>query len=335
MLWPGFIYKFFLSLFIVVHINGCLGSSRQRSTSTAVDTPPRIASSTEKKGVPDTDEQGMKTISFRQGRLERSYDLFVPAKLAAERGVVLVMVFHGGGGRGTGMAKTTEMNALASAQGFIVVYGNGTGRGDKLSWNSGADKAQGFAERRNIDDIGYVREILRQLREKYPIDARRIYATGFSKGAMFTYRLGCELADELAAIATVSGPLTYTRCAPSMPLALMHVHGAVDSRVPFGGSAGIYHTSRIDWPSSMDGIERWSQFNHCSNRNIKVASSPGVESRHYQGCRADVEYHLVDDNGHAWPGSRPKQWQLENNEPVSQQFPASEQIWRFFDSHHK
>jgi polyhydroxybutyrate depolymerase len=48
------------------------------------------------------------------------------------------------------------------------------------------------------------------------VDRLRVYATGFSNGAMMTHRLGAELPDVLAAIAPVSGTVgnyqTTGRC---------------------------------------------------------------------------------------------------------------------------
>ena len=53
------------------------------------------------------------------------------------------------------------------------------------------------------------------------IDSSPVYANGVSNGGGFTARLGCEMADRLAAIAPVAGgydPLK--RCKPARPLPL-------------------------------------------------------------------------------------------------------------------
>ena len=71
------------------------------------------------------------------------------------------------------------------------------------------------------------------------IDARRIYATGFSNGAMMCFRLAAEMSDRIAAIGTVAGTMARGLPAPSRPVPLIHFHGTLDPAFPFReGEAG-------------------------------------------------------------------------------------------------
>jgi polyhydroxybutyrate depolymerase len=54
--------------------------------------------------------------------------------------------------------------------------------------------------------------LARELQSEYPIDSRRIYATGLSNGGMMSYRLVCEAGDLFAAIAPVSATQTLPDC---------------------------------------------------------------------------------------------------------------------------
>ena len=49
------------------------------------------------------------------------------------------------------------------------------------------------------------RSLLASLRSLVSIDPRRIYASGFSNGAILAQRLACEATDIFAAVAPVSG----------------------------------------------------------------------------------------------------------------------------------
>ena len=74
--------------------------------------------------------------------------------------------------------------------------------------------------------------------QRFKIDARRIYASGFSNGGFFVHRLGCERSTRFAAIASVAGemaPALEKVCAPQAPVAVMTIHGTEDPIVPYTG----------------------------------------------------------------------------------------------------
>jgi polyhydroxybutyrate depolymerase len=55
------------------------------------------------------------------------------------------------------------------------------------------------------DDIGFVRAMLGDLRRGLPVDPSRVYMSGFSNGAGFTFRASVELSDVLAAVGLSGG----------------------------------------------------------------------------------------------------------------------------------
>ena len=76
------------------------------------------------------------------------------------------------------------MNAVADANGFIVVYPNGSGPGSGQSWNAG--KCCGYALQNNVDETAFVQQIIADLNTMAQIDPKRIYASGFSNGALLS-----------------------------------------------------------------------------------------------------------------------------------------------------
>ena len=136
--------------------------------------------------------------------IERSYVVRTPSGLAQHNGLVpLVLVLHGGGGNAGNAESMTGFTAKAEEEDFIVVYPEGTGRFRKrhLTWNAG--HCCGIAMKRRVDDVGFIGALLVKLLADYPVDPKRVYATGMSNGGMMTHRLGIELSDRLAAIAPV------------------------------------------------------------------------------------------------------------------------------------
>jgi polyhydroxybutyrate depolymerase len=80
--------------------------------------------------------------------------------------------------------------------------------------------------------------LIEELSASIDIDPDRIYATGFSNGAIMVYRLACELSDQLAAI----GPVSATQilddeqaCHPGRSVPVIHFHGTADRLNPYEG----------------------------------------------------------------------------------------------------
>src|SRR5262249_41276708 len=146
----------------------------------------------------------------------------------------VVLAFHGGGSNAGQMVRFSGLNDKADQAGFLVVYPNGTGRLEQaLTWNGG--NCCGYAMLNKVDDGAFVRALLDDLGKVAKVDAKRVYATGMSNGAILAYRLASELSDRIAAIAPVSGPMGTEKCNPTRPVPVLHFHGTDDDFAPFKG----------------------------------------------------------------------------------------------------
>ena len=65
-------------------------------------------------------------------------------------------------------------------------FPNGVGN----SWNIG--RCCSTAQTQNVDDVGFVRAIIKQLQTDACIDPRRVYASGCSNGGGMSYKLACD-----------------------------------------------------------------------------------------------------------------------------------------------
>jgi polyhydroxybutyrate depolymerase len=266
--------------------------------------------------------------AVRVGAEERTYLLHVPPGVA--RPASVVMVFHGGGGRADAIMQATRFNDIADQNRFIVVYPQGIGRWRGGTWNIASPDSPSSA-----DDTGFVRAILADLEHSFPIDRRRIYATGESMGGVFSYRLACEMSDVFAAVAPVAATMVEPRCVPRSPVAVLHVHGSADENIPLGGGAGSMTARGRSWPPMQGGIRQWAAIDGCTPEPKPRQDGPETTCYSYPGCRAAVEYCVVNGGGHAWPGGVPHPWQQRFGIYVSQTFPASARIWAFFATHPK
>ena len=276
---------------------------------------------------------GNSTQSFTFAGRERAYLVHLPPAIGNSP-LPLVLVLHGGGGNAANAARMTQMSALADKENFIVVYPNGSGRLDDtlLTWNSG--NCCGYALDNSVDDVGFIRALIEKLQRDYPIDARRVYATGISNGGMMSYRLACELSDKIAAIAPVAGALNV-ECKPAQPVSVIAFHGTNDQNVPYNGGVGsksIDPHPRTD-QSVAYALTFWSQFDQCAPTPRRDERGSIVHDT-YANCAngTGVELYTINGGGHAWPGGDRLTVLLD---APTQEISATELMWKFFKQHPK
>jgi polyhydroxybutyrate depolymerase len=263
------------------------------------------------------------------GGRERSYILYIPDSVDPEEPAALVFIFHGGMGNAESAVRMSTFHGIADRNGLIVVYPNGTGRlSDEtlLTWNGGA--CCGYAQEEAVDDVGFVRAMVEDVRSMAAIDARRIYASGMSNGGILSHRLGCEAADLFAAIAPVAGTLNYSPCNPAKSVSVIEFHGTQDQHILYDGGYGPQSIAQADFTSVKYSIGFWSSFNRC-DPEPQTEESDGIRHDVWTGCAdsAAVELYTVIGGGHAWPGGP--------GDTAVSDVSASELIWAFFDAHPK
>ena len=286
--------------------------------------------------VPDTPALpiGDSTRTLYHDGIQRSYILHVPPSYDAALPMVVVLVFHGGGGNAENAVRMTAFNTQADQSNFLVVYPNGTGRlGDRLlTWNGGT--CCGYAQEQNVDDVGFVRAIIADLQSVTAIDTHRIYATGMSNGGIMSYRLACEASDLIAAIGPVAGTQNIASCEPQEPVSVIHFHGTNDTHLPYEGGVGDDSRTGIDYMSVQDTVQFWVDYNQCPPAS-EVEESADVRHIAYTDCASGsaVELYTLVGGGHAWPGSSGPAW-AGGDQPVMT-INATQIIWEFFSAHPK
>jgi len=231
-------------------------------------------------------QPGVQTLTLQHDGVERSYRLHVPTGYDHSRPVPLVLNFHGLTGTPDLQALSSAMDADSDSEGFVVAYPAGV----QNSWNAGT--CCGEAARTNVDDVGFARAVVADLKQKLCIDPRRVYATGMSNGGFMSHRLACEAADLFAAIGPVAGALGVSNCQPSRPVPVIHFHGTEDGLVDYDTLA-------------LNAIAQWVTANGCTDAQPAETYNQGdVRCETYSQCQAGVEVTLctVTGGGHCWPG---------------------------------
>ncbi|MCH2169961.1 alpha/beta hydrolase-fold protein [Myxococcota bacterium] len=264
--------------------------------------------------------------------IERSYRLYAPAKAvkrASANGppLPLMIVLHGGLGNAQSIEDTSGMDQVADDGGFVVAYPNGTeGLGrmqGRRTWNAG--RCCGIASRENVDDVGFIEQLISEIANQYPIDRTRVYAVGISNGGMLAYRLACEIPDRLAAAVAIAGTLAIPSCPSSNSVAFLHIHGDADRNIPLQGGRGSRGLARVDHRSVADSISALTKNRDCETSE---KSLPNGDRETTYTCHkgAPVEVLILSGASHGWPGAG-------GRKGAESSFPASQAAWDFVRSH--
>jgi len=279
------------------------------------------------------------------GDLRRRYRIHVPASYDGSRKTPVVIAFHGGGGNPDAMVRVSRLNDKSEEAGFLAVYPFGSGPDEDrgLTYNGG--ECCGYAMRRDIDDVGFVREMLDDLEEVTNVDSGAVFATGLSNGGIMAYRVAAELADRIAAIAPVGGPLMMETIEPSRPVAVMHFHGTADEFAPFEGGFG--ENSRggrgvTDFRSVERSLRLWIRANGCDSEPVvtklpdTVDDGTQVTRKTWGGGRAGSEVVLIEieGGGHTWPGVEPPA-AASFLGSATRDISANDLMWDFFRKHRR
>jgi polyhydroxybutyrate depolymerase len=264
-----------------------------------------------------------KTLEF--GGRTRTYLVHSPKGDDGKTPLALVLVLHGAVQGATNVQRMSGMSAKADKEKFLVAYPNGTSRsGLAPTWNAGA--CCGYAQTNQVDDVGFLRALIDKLEHDYTVDPKRIFVTGISNGGMMSYRLACELADRIAAIAPVEGAQDID-CRPSRPVSVLIFHGTADILVPYNGGTTPFQIGpkRTDTPVSST-VAFWVNQNGCSKTpRREQTNQQRIDT--YTGCKdaTGVTLYTIRGGPHMWPGAR-----LSNND-----VPATDIMWAFFTAHPK
>jgi polyhydroxybutyrate depolymerase len=320
--------KYWLGL-LVLGIFVTVGCGRLGNAPAPTRATPAVTAPSPRRTLPPGDY----AQSLMHAGRTRTYTIHLPRGISDERAFPLVIMLHGGAGNSEHAARMSGFSTLADQENFIVVYPDGTGRLGEvlLTWNAG--NCCGYALDNNIDDVGFIRALIEKLERDHPINPKQIYVTGMSNGGMMAYRLACELADKIAAIAPVAGALNV-ECKPTAPISVIAFHGMADQHVLFEGGAPRVRADphpRED-KSVAYAMNFWAQHNRCAPTPQRDERGNIIHDT-YTNCAngTAVELYAIKGEGHTWPGG--KSWL--GGDPPTQEISATKVMWEFFKQHPK
>ena len=271
--------------------------------------------------------------------IEREYIVHVPENLNNDSPIVFVI--HGYTGSAEGIAAYSGMNSIADREGFIAVYPQGTidSYGNAF-FNVGYE----FNDDSPINDVSFIRELVKSISQEFNLKRKRAFATGMSNGGDMSYLLACTSSDLFKAVAPVAGVLMKglkDSCKFNSPVPIFEIHGTADKISLFEGDLnneegwGAYY----DLPSTIDFFAERYQL---ANKSIKQITSKesGADydiffERHWSDdLEEEVWMYRIENGRHVWPGIKFNWW----NNPLARYYfgsgnediNASEEVWAFF-----
>lgn len=264
--------------------------------------------------------------------VSREYLVHVPKSY---RGIPapMVMALHGGGGDADFQADDSRYKLISKSEqaGFIVVFPNGYSSresGILATWNAGA--CCGAAQKKNINDVGFLREVIRRVEQQARVEPNRVFVTGMSNGALMSWRMACEAADLVRGIAPVEGTDNVASCTPARPVAIIEFHALDDDHIPFTGGRGVSALTDTNFASVAATQARWVALDRASPTAKRVLSVRGAHCDLHPATTggAPVELCLTDSGGHSWPGGGDQQGRKHPSMAIS----ANDLMWQFFSS---
>jgi polyhydroxybutyrate depolymerase len=250
----------------------------------------------------------------------RTFEYYIPSTYNNSTAVPLLFSFHGLGSTGDQQRDLTKFDQLAEQEGFIAVFPNATNLtregnpcnatlpplgGAEIQWNLGAGSLQYCA---GVDDVGFVANMVDWFETNYAINTSRIYSTGMSDGALFSYLLAFNLTGTFAGIAPVCAPMPWGFAnLTTTPITVILMHGTNDPILSYYGYGGLGGNVTL---SVNETIAFWCGIDNITTPPVETVwgatiSDPTEVHRYvYSGGTSGTQVILfkVVNGGHTWPG---------------------------------
>jgi polyhydroxybutyrate depolymerase len=270
----------------------------------------------------------------------RTYRLTVPKGYRAARPAPLLFDFHGLGSDALQQALYSGLETRGAAAGYVVIVPDGSG-GAAKRWVPPPLPGT---------DADFVQALLTTTEQQLCVDARRVFATGMSSGAVFSTSLPCAFPGTFAAIAPVAGVNGHAVCDAGTPkVSVLAFHGTDDGIVAYAGGryfsgvqvdllpeairAAVSQLSALSARPVTAAVGEWAAFDGCAAtpRDTKVADD--VTRTAYRGCDAGtaVVLYTVQGGGHTWPGA--PALRTSRLGATTESIDASDLMLRFFAAH--
>ena len=258
---------------------------------------------------PPEDGEIIKQSLMHEG-INRKYLVYKPSKI--NKNPPLVIYFHGSLGTGENMRNLSgfDFDYLANEYGFVVAYPDGY----ENHWNDCRRSASYSANLKNIDDVGFVKALISQLKSDFNIDPEKVIASGFSNGGHMVYRLAMEAPESIFIAAPIAANMPVDEnldCVKSeLPVHITIFNGTEDPINPYGGGLVevLGNKSRGEVLSSQKTLNYWAGLADVPLLDPTITNFPDIDGNpetkvskiSFSGKR-NVSLYRLEGSGHVVP----------------------------------
>ncbi len=215
---------------------------------------------------------GTYTQYITSSGISRKYIINIPSTYRTTTPARVVLYFHGLGGDAAGPSQG-ELKTEGENNNYVTVFPEGAfgADGKTRGWNAGSCCT-------TTNDVQFARDVVADVSANVCVDSKRVFATGFSMGALLTYRLACEAADVFAAGVSVAGSYmfkagqTAPACNPVRPISFLEIHDTADSGVCYAGNT-VGTTTPCSWdPNKYMSVDATNKMWRAKNGVSRTAS---------------------------------------------------------------
>lgn len=218
------------------------------------------------------------------------YLVSTPPGWDGESKLPVVVFYHGWNASPEGMFRNTAMVNAVHRRGamFVAPYAR-TGYWRQI----GEGRHEG-----GRDELEYARAVMADLKQRFPVDERRVLASGFSRGASMVWNLACYGGELFTAYAPIAGGFwnSNPKTCPSGPVNLRHIHGRKDAVVALS-EVGVYNSMPV--PQGMAILRK---LNGCTPQPSREITHRRYNCLRWSGCSSHKVLELcLHPKGHSIP----------------------------------
>ncbi len=245
--------------------------------------------------------------------LQRNYILHLPPSYTTTQKLPLIFALHGGGGTAAGTVKLYGLEQLADKNNCIIVYPDAINK----AWNIPGMASRVKRLNTDVDDVHFISLLIDTMIAHYKADAKKVFCTGLSRGAMFSYYLADALNDRITAIAPVCGGISKTMATTysfKKPIPVLMINGTADPLVNYNGGFGRMNNRNksnddADLLPTETLLSKIISLNKC-NAKAETTTLPDVdvsdectETEYVYNCnKVKVDFIKIENGGHTWAG---------------------------------
>jgi polyhydroxybutyrate depolymerase len=271
--------------------------------------------------------------------LRRAVRFYRPERLANRPALVLAL--HGSGGDGERFRRFTAaaFERAADKHGFLVAYPDALGG----QWNDCRARAPYHEALAEIDEIAFLRAVIRHAQDAFGRDFAGVFAVGYSNGGHLVFRLAFEAPTDFVALAAIGAHLPALEerdCRPAdTSVSILIASGTDDPinpwaggdvRLPDGGTVGrvLSAEQTAAYVRGLSGATGEPEIAQHADRDANDGTR--VETRRWVG-QADHEIVLMitHGGGHTLPHPAAR-FPAEIVGRSSRDIDGADEVWKFF-----